>query len=57
VYGFEVVKIQTCELGHEHEENIDDCWGFYGDDGIKECISQAMYNVPNEVTDEVIEVI
>ena len=30
VYGFELVKKSTCDQGHEHEEEIDSCWGFYG---------------------------
>ena len=32
VFGFEVVEIETCNLGHEHESVIDSCWGFYGYD-------------------------
>lgn len=55
VYGFKVVKIETCDLGCEHEEDIDSCWGYYGDDGIKECIEEGLCNIPDEVTDEVIE--
>jgi hypothetical protein len=35
VYGFEIVKIETCNMGCEHEEHEDSCWGFYGSD-IKE---------------------
>jgi|688.fasta_scaffold834071_2 hypothetical protein len=30
VYGFELVKLSKCDQGHEHEEEIDSCWGFYG---------------------------
>jgi len=32
VYGFEVVKITTCNKSCEHEEHEDSCWGFYGYD-------------------------
>jgi hypothetical protein len=32
VYGFEVVKVSTCNKNHEHEEHVDSCWGFYGND-------------------------
>lgn len=32
IYGFEVVKVTTCNKGHEHEESEDSCWGFYGTD-------------------------
>ena len=36
VYGFRVVKPTKCdECGHEDEDEIDACWGFFGDD-IKE---------------------
>jgi hypothetical protein len=32
VYGFEVVKVSTCNKDHEHEEHVDSCWGFFGSD-------------------------
>ncbi|MEW6770135.1 MAG: hypothetical protein AB1330_01900 [Bacillota bacterium] len=33
VYGFRLVKVAKCEkCGGESEEEIDSCWGFYGDD-------------------------
>lgn len=32
VYGFNLVELQKCNLGCEHEEIIDSCWGFYGSD-------------------------
>lgn len=32
VYGFQLIEIETCSLGHEHENVIDSCWGFYGSD-------------------------
>ena len=36
IYGFELVEKSTCsECGGAHEEVIDSCWGFFGDD-IKE---------------------
>lgn len=35
VYGFRVVKKSICDHGHEHEEDEDSCWGFFGSD-IKE---------------------
>lgn len=29
VWGYEVVKIETCSLGHEHEVDVvSSCWGF-----------------------------
>lgn len=30
-YGFRHVKIVTCDQGHEHEQEINSCWGFLGD--------------------------
>lgn len=30
-FGFSVVEITTCNLGCEHEEIVDSCGGFYGD--------------------------
>lgn len=38
VYGYKVYKVTECDHGHEHEEELDSCWGFYGED---ECISEA----------------
>ena len=32
VYGYKISKITTCDQGHEHKEEIDSCWGFYGED-------------------------
>ncbi len=32
VFGFEVVEVSTCDKEHEHEEHIDSCWGFFGND-------------------------
>lgn len=32
VFGFSVVKVEECSLGCEHEETVDSCGGFYGND-------------------------
>ena len=33
VYGYEIVKMTTCECcGAVKEEHVDSCWGFFGDD-------------------------
>ena len=29
VWGYEVYLVETCNKGHEHEEIIHSCWGFY----------------------------
>ena len=38
VFGYKVFKVSTCDLGHEHEEELDSCWGFYGDE---ECMTEG----------------
>lgn len=34
VYGYTLYELKTCNLGHEHKEMIDSCWGFYDIDDI-----------------------
>jgi len=38
VYGYKVFEVSTCDHGHEHKEELDSCWGYYGDD---ECMDEA----------------
>jgi len=38
VYGYKVFEVSTCDHGHEHKEELDSCWGFYGD---YECMNEA----------------
>lgn len=40
IYGFKVIKVNICDLGHEHEEEEDSCWGFYGSDPTKNGMMQ-----------------
>jgi len=35
-YGFIEYKINKCNLGHEHKENVNSCWGFYDIESIEE---------------------
>jgi hypothetical protein len=42
VYGFKIYEISTCDHGHEHKEEIDSCWSYYGYD---ECEKEADYIV------------
>lgn len=46
VYGFRIYKVDKCNLGHEHETEIESCWGFYGDDiytnGIMDYVSPTL---------------
>jgi hypothetical protein len=39
VYGYEIYELKTCSEGHEHEEFVDSCWGFYGEEY---CMTEAM---------------
>ena len=38
VYGYKVFKVSTCNFGHEHEEELESCWGIYGDE---ECMTEG----------------
>jgi len=49
VYGFSIVEIQKCNLGCEHEEIIDSCGGFYGDNFEK---NGMIDNLPKELHEE-----
>jgi hypothetical protein len=46
IYGFRIYKVDKCNLGHEHETEIESCWGFYGDDiytnGIMDYVSPTL---------------
>lgn len=39
VYGYKIFKVETCSGGCEHEEELDSCWGFYGED---ECMTEGL---------------
>lgn len=36
VYGYKIYEVTTCDLGHEHRELVDSCWGFYGEEECRE---------------------
>ena len=38
VYGYRVSKVTECDLGHEHKEEVDSCWGYYG---VEECMTEG----------------
>jgi hypothetical protein len=38
VWGYKVYEIETCELGHEHKNEVESNWGMYGHD---ECESEG----------------
>lgn len=46
VLGFEHVRFVKCPYcGHEEEEHLDSCWGFYGLDGLIESLPEYLENV------------
>lgn len=49
VYRFEIVKVESCDHGHNHEEYEDSCGGFYGYDikknGMLDHISEEDANI------------
>jgi hypothetical protein len=51
VYGFCVVKPTHCdECGNDDEEEVDSCWGFYGDDPKK---NGMMDHIKDEIIEEI----
>jgi hypothetical protein len=44
VYGFQVFEVSECNLGHEHKELIESCYGFYSEeDAEHEALSLVNY--------------
>jgi hypothetical protein len=39
VYGYEIVKVTTCDLGHKHEEVIESSYGYYDEN---ECMENGV---------------
>ena len=49
VYGYKVFKVETCELGCEHEEELESCWGYYGEDNcMEEGVSEMDFLISHE---------
>lgn len=46
VYGFEVVKVTKCDLGHEHEEVVESCYGYYDED---ECMTEGIDMISSQL--------
>jgi hypothetical protein len=38
IYGYKISKVTTCDQGHEHKEELESVWGFYGEDN---CLEEA----------------
>ena len=56
IYGYKIFKVTECELGHEHKEELDSCWGFYGEE---ECMTEAegivdYYQKPKQIELELV---
>lgn len=51
VYGYRVFKVETCSQGHEHEEELDSCWGFYGEE---ECMNEGISIMEYHIKEEVV---
>jgi hypothetical protein len=49
VYGYRVSEVKTCSEGHEHEEELDSCWGYYGQEGcMEEGVGIVEYYIKND---------
>ena len=51
VYGYKIFKVETCSQGHEHEEELDSCYGYYGED---ECMKEGVRVMEYYLNDEVV---
>lgn len=54
VYGYKVFKVDTCNQGHEHEEELDSCWGFYGEE---DCMTEGVSVMEYYISEKEKEVI
>ena len=49
VYGYRVSEVTTCSEGHEHEEELDSCWGYYGQENcMLEGVGIVEYYIKND---------
>ena len=51
VYGYKIFKVDTCNKGHKHEEEVDSCWGYYGED---ECMNEGVSIMDYYISQEVV---
>lgn len=49
IYGFVINEISTCDKGCEHEEHVDSCWGYYGQE---DCMKEAEGIVEHFINEE-----
>jgi len=52
VYGYKISKVSTCDMGHEHKEELESIWGYYGDSD--ECMEEAEGVVKNYMKKELV---
>jgi hypothetical protein len=49
VYGYRVSEVTTCSEGHEHEKELDSCWGYYGEENcMLEGVGIVEYYIKND---------
>lgn len=49
VYGYRVSEVKICSEGHEHEEELDSCWGYYGQENcMLEGVGIVEYYIKND---------
>jgi hypothetical protein len=36
VYGYRISKVEVCDKGCEHKEEVHSCWGYYGEESVNE---------------------
>ena len=53
VYGYKIFKVSECSLGHEHKEEIDSCWGYYGEESCMEEAESIVNHYNKEELEEV----
>jgi hypothetical protein len=52
-YGFKVINKTTCDhCGETHEEELDSCWGFYGNDHFKSGLVEHVRHQFEDLSDE-----
>ena len=49
VYGYRIYNVYTCNQGHEHQDQIDSCWGYYDEDQCMEDAKSMVEHYKKEV--------
>lgn len=50
IYGFKLLEIESCNLGHKHESEIDSCWGLYGYKNMSDLITNIILDYDIKIT-------